>query len=132
MAEKPLIVAVDCNFLVCNGEGSGDRKAKAKGLLAQVDKSRGKVIIPTPAIAEYLVNAEQAGLAMLEALQKKSSVAVADFDLAPAYEASLIDAAALGRKNKRDGSSDAWQKIKVDRQIVAIAKSNGREAHRLR
>jgi hypothetical protein len=41
------------------------------------------------------------------------------------YENSQMDAAALGRNNKRDGGKAAWQKIKIDRQIVAIAKTQG-------
>jgi hypothetical protein len=125
MDALPKIIAIDANFLICNGESSGDRKDKVGHLLVCVDKAKGKVIIPTPAIAEYLVNADRAGLAVLESLQKRSSVVVANFDLPAAYETSLIDAAAIGRKDKRDGSDQAWQKIKVDRQIVAIAKSQG-------
>lgn len=125
MGELPRIVAIDANVLICNGSGSGDRKEKIEHLLSRIDKAKGKVIIPTPAIAEYLVRADKAGLAVLDALQKRSSVVVATFDLAAAYETALIDAAAIGRDDKRDGSEQAWQKIKVDRQIVAIAKSQG-------
>ena len=125
MDALPKIIAVDANFLICNSESSGDRKEKVGHLLARVDKANGKVIIPTPAIAEYLVHADKAGITLLDLLQKRSSVVIANFDLPAAYEAALIDAAALGRKDKRDGSDQAWQKIKVDRQIVAIAKSQG-------
>lgn len=125
MGDLPRIIAVDANVLVCNAGGSGDRKAKIEHLLARIDKEKGKVIVPTPAIAEYLVRADRAGLAVLDALQKRSSVVVATFDLTAAYETALIDAAAIGREDKRDGSEQAWQKIKIDRQIVAIAKSQG-------
>jgi predicted nucleic acid-binding protein len=125
MDSLPKIIAIDANVLVCLCEKSGDRKEKIDHLIAQLDKSKGKVVIPTPSIAEFLVHADQAGLGILEALQKRSSVFIASFDLAAAYENSQMDAAALGRKDKRDGSKEAWQKIKVDRQIVAIAKTQG-------
>jgi predicted nucleic acid-binding protein len=121
----PKIIAIDANVLICNCQGAGDRKEKVSHLLAAVDKAKGKVLIPTPAIAEYLVRADRSGLATLEALQKKASVQVADLNLAAAYEAAQMDAAALGRGDKRDGSDQSWQKIKVDRQIVAIAKAHG-------
>lgn len=125
MEPLPQIVAIDANVLICNCEASGDRKEKVAHLLARLDKAKGKVIVPTPAIGEFLVQADQAGIAILQALQGRSSVVVASFDLAAAYEASLMDAAALGRGNKRDGSEQAWQKVKIDRQNVAIAKSQG-------
>lgn len=125
MDDLPVVVAVDANVLVCSCENDGERKEKVLNLLAQIDKRKGRLIIPTPAIAEFLVNAEQAGLGVLDALQKKSSVYVANFDLSAAHECALMDAAALGRKDKRDGMDQAWQKVKFDRQIVAIAKANG-------
>lgn len=121
----PRIVGVDANFLIFNRESTGDRRERIDHFLSRIDKAKGKVIIPTPAIAEYLVLADKAGLALLEALQKRASVVVASFDIAAAYEASQFDAAALGRRDKRDGSEEPWQRIKIDRQIVAIAKTHG-------
>lgn len=121
----PTIVAVDMNVLACFCETSGERKEKVVHLLSRIDKAKGRVIIPTPAIAEFLVYADQAGLSVLDSLQGSASAYVASFDLAAAYENSLIDAAAIGRGDKRDGSALPWQKIKVDRQVVAIAKTHG-------
>jgi predicted nucleic acid-binding protein len=121
----PGVIAVDANALICACEKDGDRREKVMHLVSMVDKAKGRVIIPTPAVAEFLVNADTAGIEVLETLQKRSAVYVASFDLAAAYENSLIDAAAIGRGNKRDGSSEPWQKIKIDRQMVAIAKTHG-------
>jgi len=125
MDDLPSIIAVDANVLICVCEKEGDRKEKINHLFSSIDKARGKVVIPTPAMAEFLTYADQAALAVLENLQKRASVYVASFDLASAYELSLIDAAAIGRSDKRDGRGEAWQKIKIDRQIVAIAKTYG-------
>lgn len=36
-----------------------------------------------------------------------------------------MDAAAINRGDKRDGQKNAWQKIKINRQIVAIGKGHG-------
>lgn len=125
MDELPTIIAIDANVLVCACQKKGDRREKVWHLLDTLDKKKGRVIIPTPALAEFLVRADQAALGVLDALQKKSSIAIASFDLAAAHENALLDAAAIGRKDKRDGSEEHWQKVKIDRQIVAIAKSTG-------
>ena len=50
---------------------------------------------------------------------------MAPFDRMAAFECALIDRAALGAGDKRDGRLDSWQKIKIDRQIVAIGKALG-------
>jgi hypothetical protein len=93
-----------------------------------VEKARARLVIPTPALAEYLVYADQAALDSIETLERKSFIFIAPFDRAAAYECGQLNAAAIGRGDKRDGRKDAWQKIKVDRQIVAIGKANGTQA----
>lgn len=121
----PLFVALDCNALTCLTGPDGDDKIRLNHLLEEIDKRRGKVIIPTPAIAEYLVKADQAALEFVGALDRRACIKMADFDLAAAFEAAQMDAASLWRGDKKDGSSEAWQRVKIDRQIVAIAKANG-------
>lgn len=98
---------------------------KIEHFVEKLEKQRGTLLIPTPALSEYLTNADQAGLAVVQTLERKSGVEVAPFDTAAAYECSQLNAAAQGRGDKRDGSIQAWQKIKIDRQIVAIAKARG-------
>lgn len=125
MEEFPRIVAVDANFLICLCEKAGDRWEKSMYLLERLDKVKGKLIIPTPALAEFLVFADDAAIAIMDTLAKRSSVEVSSFDTAAAFEAANMDAAAIGRKNKRDGRQEPWQKIKVDRQNVAVARAKG-------
>lgn len=125
--QVPSVVALDANALVVLCGDPSDERVKLEHLLAVLDKKNGVVIIPTPSISEFLVAADQASHDLMEILQNKSSVRLCPFDLAAAYECSQINAAALGRGNKRDGAKHdkAWQHIKFDRQIVAIAKCNG-------
>lgn len=125
MDESPLIVALDCNVLICLCGKNAELLVKVNHLLDTITKAKGKVIIPTPAIAEFLVHADRASLALIDQLQRQAAVRVADFDLASAYEHSLIDGSARSRGDKRDGVNEPWQKVKFDRQIVAIAKTNG-------
>ena len=125
MNELPKIVGIDANVLVLwNGEET-DRRLRVQHLFDRLDRAKGKLIIPTPALAEFLVHADQAGLDIVALLQKRSSVIIGSFDTAAAFEASQMDAAALGRRNKRDGSDEPWQRVKLDRQVVAVAKVHG-------
>ena len=49
------------------------------------------------------------------------------FDVKAAVEAASATRAALGRGDKRSGATGTWQKVKVDRQIVAVARVHGAE-----
>jgi hypothetical protein len=71
-----------------------------------------------------LIKAERACVEALKEFQSKRFVEVVPFDLAAAYECSLLDRAAInGSKDRKDGVDESWQKIKIDRQIVATAKT---------
>lgn len=100
---------------------------RLKGQLEEVEKTRGQVVIPAPVIAEYLVNAGAAGKALLAALLRSRYVEVAPFDHVAAEECAAMQIAACATGNKRHplGRDVAWQKVKVDRQLVAIAKVKG-------
>lgn len=125
MENLPVLVAFDCNALVRLTGADCDEKIKLTHLVAMIDKRKGKMIIPTPALAEYLILADLAGLEFVTALDRRAAVQVADFDISAAFEVSQMHAAALGRGDKKDGSTSSWQKVKYDTQIVAIAKANG-------
>ncbi len=123
----PRVITIDANVLVAFGAKSRatDRYRRLAHLFGQAEKAKSKLIIPMPALAEYLVRADQAALAVLEGLERKTFIVIAPFDRASAFECSQLDASAIGRGDKRDGQKDAWQKIKIDRQIVAIGKTHG-------
>lgn len=124
-------ICIDTNFLICvldkNGEVFGEEtRAKLDFFLANVDRAKSKLVIPTPVYAEFLIRAERASVEALREFQSKRFVEVVPFDLAAAYECSLLDRAAInGSGDKKDGLDESWQKIKIDRQIVAIAKTKG-------
>ena len=122
-----MIVALDANCLVAwastTAAGKLDR-ARLDHLLGQVAAVGGKVIIPAPAFAEFLVGIDEAAAEWLNVLERKRSILVAPFDKRAAFECSLLDKAAIGQGDKRGGRKDEWQRIKVDRQIVAVARVN--------
>ncbi|MEO6016133.1 MAG: PIN domain-containing protein [Polaromonas sp.] len=120
---------LDANALVSWANNGTDERilARLDHLLETVSKAGGVIILPTPAISELLVRTAEGTAAWLTALQRRSSVRVASFDLRAATECALIHrlAVAAGGKRKGTKSGEHFQKIKVDRQIAAIARVAG-------
>lgn len=127
MATLPKVVVVDANFLVAlvSPKTTSDDKARIAFLLEQMEQAKSKLVIPMPALAEYLVGADLAGIETFNKLERKSSILVAPLDRAAAFECAQLDRAALGSGDKKDETIAPWQKIKIDRQIVAIGKVHG-------
>lgn len=122
-------VLIDSNALfdLLDSHIPKSRADRMKGLLEDIDRTYGKLIIPAQVVGEYIAGAGPAGQAILAGLLKNRRVEVASFDHVAATECALMDRAASATGNKRAPlSRDAiWQKVKVDRQIVAIAKVHG-------
>jgi predicted nucleic acid-binding protein len=58
-------------------------------------------------------------------LKKRSSIRILPFDEVAAFEAALIHRGALNSTGKKRGAAKApWQQVKIDRQILAIARQN--------
>lgn len=123
----PKVILVDANFIVAyiSPKTTADDRARIDNFIERAEKSKSKVVFPMPAIAEFLVRADLAGVDFLNRLDKKTFLVMADFNRAAAFELSQIDRAALNVGDKRDETEAPWQKIKVDRQIIAIGKSLG-------
>lgn len=128
-------VLVDANFLIhlidhrAGGTKENQlRHQKLSWLLKSIVSKRGKIIIPTPALSEYLVNAGAASEAILQALTKNRNVIIAGFDQKAAHTCAELHRVAWtagGHKKAPLPKNADWQKIKVDWQIVAIGKVNG-------
>lgn len=94
-------------------------------LVSQLEKSRDKIIIPTPALSEILVRADSAAPKYLDKINSSSVFRPAPFDELAAVEVAAMTREALDVTGNRRGNQDGtWAKIKYDRQIVAIAKVN--------
>jgi len=83
-------------------------------LIAELARERAKIIIPTPALAEVLVRARQAGPEFLRILRGNQSFRIASFD-----ERAAVEHAARQTGGRAEGSTRA--KAKFDDQIAAIA-----------
>lgn len=121
-------IVLDNNALVylLNPAAPRDVRARLKGLLAEVEGSRGQVLIPTPVLTEYLSHAPEHELRQTLMARFRTSrwVEVVPFDELAAIEAAdmHIKATTGGDKRAPLDASAPWQSVKIDRQIAAIAK----------
>jgi hypothetical protein len=93
-------------------------------LKTQIEKSGNTILIPTPALSEVLVSIGDAAPAVIELLNRSARFKIADFDQRAAVEVAAMTREALRAGDKKAGSPQPWQKVKIDRQIIAIARTN--------
>ena len=89
-------------------------------LVDTFSKRREKIIIPTPALAEFLLLAKEWD-ACLTKIKKKAVFEIAGFDQPEAIELVIRWKTSGKRIRNRE---ETWAKLKYDRQIVAIAKTH--------
>lgn len=94
-------------------------------LLEDLDADSERIVLPTPALCEFLVLAGKDGPEYLEKIKGMKTFLVKPFDEMAAIELAAIEHEARGKGSKRGGIAAPWTKVKFDRQIVAIAKVNG-------
>lgn len=104
------------------GEPVSQFRERIDHLVANLERGRSKIIIPTPVLSEILVHAGSAGPEYLNRFKAEAVFRVVAFDERAAVEVAAMTKAALDDGNKRSGVDGTWAKIKFDRQIVAIAK----------
>ncbi len=119
-----MAVAFDSSILIdlLNDRLAGDRKAKLDYLIAELQKNRIKILIPTPVLTEVLVKAGKAREAIHQKLSGNSSFQITPFDSRAAMECALLLEEAFSTNEKRKITNT---KFKFDWQIVAIAASHG-------
>ena len=80
---------------------------------------------PDARVERVLVLAASDTAAYVEELTSSALFVVEPFDLKAAIEAAESQRRAIDAGRKKSGATGPWQKMKVDRQIVAIAKVHG-------
>ncbi|TCJ18716.1 PIN domain-containing protein [Parasulfuritortus cantonensis] len=98
-----------------------DRKAKLEHLIADLQRKKIKIVIPTPALSEFLARAGKARDDYYARLSGSSAFKIVAFDSRASLECALLLDAALTSGDKRH-QAKTWAKAKFDWQIVAIAK----------
>lgn len=124
------MVVFDANFLIYfldprikGGVGSNPR---IDYLVATIQKTGDRIVVPTPALSELLVKAGDAGPKYLDIVARSKFFRVAEFGERAAVEAAALHREAKAGGDKRGTTPEAdWAKVKFDRQIVAIARVVG-------
>src|SRR3954462_516812 len=96
-------------------------RERITGFIARAEKERRRLIIPAPAVAELLTAIGPTSADYIRVINRKAVFEVRAFDEVAAVELAFLNRdvfASLDKKNKLE----RWQKIKVDRQIIAIAR----------
>lgn len=91
------------------------------GFIAQAEKDRRKLVIPTPATAELLTAIGPTSADYIRVVNRKAVFEVRSFDEVAAVELAFLNRDVFGALDQKNGL-EPWQKMKVDRQIIAIAK----------
>jgi predicted nucleic acid-binding protein len=99
--------------------------ARVNHLIKQLEANGSQIVIPTPALSEVLVRTGRSGLNYVSILEERLAFVIKPFDTIAAIELAEITRRAIEGGDKNEGSREPYQKIKVDRQIVAICKLNG-------
>jgi hypothetical protein len=96
-------------------------------LIETLEEDGETIIIPTPVLSEFLILADKDGPHYLTVLDKTRVFRIASFDERAAVELAAIHRDEKERHggDKKGGAKETWAKIKFDRQILAIARTNG-------
>jgi RNase H-fold protein (predicted Holliday junction resolvase) len=95
-------------------------------LIEEWETNNETVIVPTPALAQFLILAHHEASDYLAKISESTYFKIRSFDERAAVELAAIHVGAMtsGRKRKRGDSNATWAKVNFDRQIVAVAKVN--------
>src|SRR6266496_667678 len=94
-------------------------------LTEDLDSESERIIVPTPVLSEFLVLARNDAPEYLNRLGEKKNLLVKPFDEKAAIELAAIELEDRKGTSKRGPSSSPWTKVRFDRQIIAIARTNG-------
>jgi hypothetical protein len=97
-------------------------KERIELLVEELSRKKAKLILPTPALAEFFLLASDSYERYLQEIKRRSAFEVIGFDDSACIE--LVDISIALGKPKKTKPEDTWAKLKYDRQIVAIAKVN--------
>ncbi len=97
-------------------------KERVEFLIHCLEESNERIVIPTPALTEFLVGAGAAGAPIVAAMSKNKNFRLAEYGRRAAIEAAEIIRHEIYVVGKAQQRPDTWQKAKFDLQIVAIGK----------
>ena len=101
-------------------------KERVQGLIDDLEKQGARVIVATPALSEIMVRAGvQAGQNWLAIMNRSKVFQVVPFDPKSAIEVAVMAGHSLRGEGGKEATDGTHAKLKYDRQIVAIARTEG-------
>ena len=100
-------------------------RERVNALVQEIADGGEQVLVPSPALAEVLATPECDMEEVLSTLRVSAFIRIGDFDQRAAVELATRLRAAAAKGDIREGLKTAKTKMKFDRQIVAIALTNG-------
>lgn len=101
-----------------------EARARAEAVVQQLQKARRKIILPAPACAELLTAIGPEAQQYLNIVGRSRVFDVGNFDARCAAELALLNRGEFQQHDNKN-KAEPYQKRKVDRQIIAIAKVYG-------
>lgn len=108
-----------------SGEPIPDARARIERLVEELQKAGETILVPTPALSEVLVHADEAGPGYLQILHRTARLGIVPFGERAAVELAAMTRAALDKGDLRAGTSATRAKLKFDWQMIAIARVEG-------
>jgi predicted nucleic acid-binding protein len=99
-------------------------KERAESVIAAIEKSRRKIILPAPACAELLTAIGPDAQQYLNVIGRSRIFEIGNFDARGAAELALLNRNIFAAADAQD-KAEPYQKRKFDRQIIAICKVYG-------
>jgi hypothetical protein len=122
-----LSIAIDAKAIIPSdfrtGQPIPQARERVDSLIAGLERDGEAVILPTPGLAEALTTLAEKAIELIEQIEKRACFRIKPFGKREAIEVAMRTRAAILSGDKRERIGDPWQKVKYDRQIVAIAKT---------
>jgi hypothetical protein len=103
-------------------DGVDRAKDRVQYLLETLRDQNERILIPTPAFSEFLILAANDGPSYILKIRENSLFRVEPFDQRAAIELADMELVARAKGSKHGSATANWQKVKFDRQIVAVAR----------
>jgi predicted nucleic acid-binding protein len=101
-------------------------KDRVAGLVADLERSGTRIIVPTPALSEMMVRSGVvAGQSYISIMRKSKSFKIVAFDEKSAVEVAIMAGHTVKGEKGKAAKAETYAKLKYDRQIVAIAHTEG-------
>jgi predicted nucleic acid-binding protein len=96
-------------------------KERVEGLINDLAKDKKKIVIPAPVAAEILTVIGPANTDYLSIINRSKVFEVVPLDAKAAVELAFLNRDVFGKRDKKS-NAQPYQKVKVDRQILAICR----------